>query len=102
MQITRNSLDTNPGPREWFTGAVYIDAVAAPTPPSRTAAALVHFTPGARTAWHTHPFGQTIFVTEGVGSASGAEARSRRSGPATACSSSPARTTGTAPPPTAS
>src|SRR5689334_16808947 len=67
MQITRSSLDTNPGPADWFTGNVYIDTVAAPTPPSRHAAALVHFTPGARTAWHTHPLGQTIFVTEGVG-----------------------------------
>jgi quercetin dioxygenase-like cupin family protein len=67
MQITRSSLDTNPGPAESFTGSVFIDAIAAPSPPSRTAAALVHFTPGAHTAWHTHPFGQTIFVTEGVG-----------------------------------
>ena len=67
MQITRNTLDTNRGPSDWFTGAVFVDTVAAPSPPSRTAAASVHFTPGARTAWHTHPFGQTIFVTEGVG-----------------------------------
>ncbi len=67
MQITRNSLDTSPGPAEYFTGAVYIDAIAAPSPPSRTAAASVHFTPGARTAWHIHPFGQTIYVLEGVG-----------------------------------
>jgi quercetin dioxygenase-like cupin family protein len=67
MQITRSSLDTNKGPADWFTGDVYIDTVAAPSPPARTAAALVHFTPGARTAWHTHPFGQTIYVLEGVG-----------------------------------
>ena len=67
MQITRNSLDTSPGPAEYFTGAVYIDPIAAPSPPARTAAARVHFTPGARTAWHTHPFGQTIYVLEGVG-----------------------------------
>jgi quercetin dioxygenase-like cupin family protein len=67
MQITRNSLDTNPGPSEWFTGTVYIDTVATPVATARAAAALVHFTPGSRTAWHTHPFGQTIFVTEGVG-----------------------------------
>ena len=67
MQITKNSLKTTPGPAEWFTGNVFIDAVAAPTGPSRLGAAMVHFTPGARTAWHTHPFGQTIFVTEGVG-----------------------------------
>lgn len=67
MQITRSSLDTAPGPAEWFTGAVYLDTIAVPAPPARTASAMVHFTPGARTAWHTHPFGQTIFVVEGVG-----------------------------------
>jgi quercetin dioxygenase-like cupin family protein len=67
MQITRNSLDTDPGPSDWFTGAVFIDPVTNPTPPSRLAAAMVHFTPGARTTWHTHPVGQTIYVTEGVG-----------------------------------
>ena len=67
MQLTRNSLETNAGSDDWFTGTVYIDAVAAPAEPSRLSAASVHFTPGARTAWHTHPLGQTIFVTEGVG-----------------------------------
>ncbi len=67
MQITRNSADTATGPRDWFTGTVYIDALAAPTAPSRLQAASVHFRPGARTAWHTHPFGQTICVTEGMG-----------------------------------
>jgi quercetin dioxygenase-like cupin family protein len=67
MQITRSSIDTNAGPSEWFTGRVYIDQVAAPSPPSRLSASIVHFTPGARTAWHTHPNGQTIYVTEGVG-----------------------------------
>src|SRR3954452_23340749 len=67
MQITRNSLDTSPGPADWFTGSVFVDTIASPAPPARTAAASVHFTPGARTAWHTHPFGQTIFVTEGIG-----------------------------------
>ena len=60
-------LDTRQGPADWFTGDVYIDTVASPVAASRLAAALVHFTPGARTAWHTHPLGQTIFVTEGVG-----------------------------------
>ncbi len=67
MQITRNSLDSTPGPSDWFTGTVYIDPVAAPSEPSRLSASSVHFTPGARTAWHTHPNGQTIFVTEGLG-----------------------------------
>src|SRR5215212_3624244 len=67
MQITRNSLETAPGPSEWFTGTVYVDTVATPTEPSRLGAASVHFAPGARTAWHTHPLGQTIYVTEGIG-----------------------------------
>ncbi len=67
MKITKNTLETTPGPRDWFTGAVYIDTVAAPSDGSRLNASSVHFTPGARTAWHTHPRGQTIYVTEGVG-----------------------------------
>ena len=75
MEITRNALDTTAGPSEWFTGTVYIDAVAAPSGASRVSASSVHFTPGARTAWHTHPNGQTIYVTEGIGLAQ------RRGGP---------------------
>jgi len=67
MEITRNTLDTTTGPREWFTGQVYVDTLAAPSDGSVIAASSVHFTPGARTAWHTHPKGQTIYVTEGVG-----------------------------------
>jgi quercetin dioxygenase-like cupin family protein len=75
MDITRNSIDTNAGPSEWFTGAVYIDTVTTPSGQSGLSASSVHFTPGARTAWHTHPKGQTIFVTEGIGLAQ------RRGGP---------------------
>ena len=67
MKITRSSTDTAKGPESWFTGDVYIDAVATPEPPSRVQANLVHFTPGARTHWHTHALGQSIYVTEGVG-----------------------------------
>jgi quercetin dioxygenase-like cupin family protein len=67
MQITRNAIETVAGPSEWFTGAVYVDTVAAPSGSSRLQESSVHFTPGARTAWHTHPNGQTIYVTEGVG-----------------------------------
>ena len=67
MEVTRDGLGTTIGPGDWFTGAVYIDAVAAPTPGSRLTASRVHFTPEARTAWHTHPNGQTIYVLEGVG-----------------------------------
>ena len=75
MEITRNSLTTNAGPSDWFTGSVFIDAIAAPSGQSRVSASSVHFTPGARTAWHTHPNGQTIYVLEGVGRAQ------RRGGP---------------------
>jgi quercetin dioxygenase-like cupin family protein len=67
MDITRSSLDTVKAPADWFTGDVYLDAVAAAPAPARVQANLVHFTPGARTAWHMHALGQTIFVTEGVG-----------------------------------
>jgi quercetin dioxygenase-like cupin family protein len=67
MEITRRGLATIKGPDDWFTGDVYIDSVAAAPAPGRVQANLVHFTPGARTAWHTHPLGQTIYVTEGIG-----------------------------------
>ena len=67
MQITRNSIETARGPSDWFTGTVYIDPVAAPSDDSRVSVSNVHFTPGARTAWHTNPNGQTIWVTEGLG-----------------------------------
>ena len=75
MQVTRNSLETGTGPSDWFTGVVYLDTVAVPAAGSRIAASSVHFTPGAHTAWHTHPHGQTIWVTEGIGLAQ------RRGGP---------------------
>ena len=67
MQITRNNLETSTGPSDWFTGSVYVDTVASPAGSSRVSASSVHFTPGARTAWHTHPNGQTIWVLDGVG-----------------------------------
>lgn len=67
MQITRSSIATVKGPADWFTGDVYVDAVAAAPSPARVSAALVHFMPGARTHWHRHPLSQTVFVTEGVG-----------------------------------
>ena len=67
MEITRNTLETGRGPSDWFTGDVYIDTITAPSDEWRIGAASVHFSPGARTAWHTHPRGQTIWVTEGVG-----------------------------------
>ena len=66
-QITRNGVETAPGSSDWFTGTVFIDTVAAPSNGSRLSASSVHFTPRSRTAWHTHPNGQTIYVTEGIG-----------------------------------
>jgi quercetin dioxygenase-like cupin family protein len=67
VQISRSGIETARGPADWFTGDVYIDTIAVPANSSRLAAAAVHFTPGARTAWHKHPHGQTIWVFEGVG-----------------------------------
>jgi hypothetical protein len=103
MQITRNSIDTAAGPSEWFTGTVYIDAVATPSSASRLNASSVHFTPGARTAWHTHPNGQTIWGHRGRRPRAAARRPDRGDPPrATASSSSRARITGTARRPRAS
>ena len=55
------------GPAEWFTGDVWIDAIARGEGPSRVRVNAVRFTPGARTAWHSHALGQTLYVTDGVG-----------------------------------
>ena len=55
------------GPSDWFTGAVRIDPLFQTPDPARAVGASVTFEPGARTAWHTHPLGQTLIVTAGVG-----------------------------------
>jgi quercetin dioxygenase-like cupin family protein len=60
MEITRTTRDSRRGPADWFTGEVWLDEIAGAAPPSRLAAFNVHFSPGARTAWHRHPFGQVI------------------------------------------
>ncbi len=58
MKITRGELATMPaGPSDWFDGNVYIDVVSTPSAQSKVMGGIVHFTPGARTAWHTHPKG---------------------------------------------
>jgi quercetin dioxygenase-like cupin family protein len=68
MEITRvGSQSSNKGPEDWFTGAVRIDPLFQPNDARRAAAASVTFEPGARTAWHTHPLGQTLIVTSGCG-----------------------------------
>jgi quercetin dioxygenase-like cupin family protein len=68
MEITRvGSQPSAKGPAEWFTGTVRIDALFQAKAPARAAGASVTFEPGARTAWHTHPLGQTLIVTAGCG-----------------------------------
>ena len=68
MDIHRNgSRPTQQGPADYFTGTVWIDPIVSAPAPARVAAALVPFTPGARTAWHTHPLGQTLHVVSGIG-----------------------------------
>jgi quercetin dioxygenase-like cupin family protein len=68
MDIKRNgSQPSAKGPADWFTGTVRIDPLFQAADPARAAGACVTFEPGARTAWHTHPLGQTLIVTSGVG-----------------------------------
>jgi quercetin dioxygenase-like cupin family protein len=68
MQIKRSGAQPSAkGPADWFTGTVRIDPLFQGTPPARAAGAAVTFEPGARTAWHTHPLGQTLIVTFGLG-----------------------------------
>ncbi len=68
MDIKRSgSQPSGKGPADWFTGAVRIDPLNSPPEPARVSMALVTFEPGARTAWHTHPLGQTLVVTAGCG-----------------------------------
>jgi quercetin dioxygenase-like cupin family protein len=70
MEITRaGSQPSGAGPSDWFTGNVRIDPLFQAAAPGRTHGANVTFEPGARTAWHTHPLGQTLIVTSGVGRA---------------------------------
>jgi quercetin dioxygenase-like cupin family protein len=68
MEIKRSgSQPSGKGPADWFTGTVRIDPLNNPPEPARVGMALVTFEPGARTAWHTHPLGQTLVVTSGCG-----------------------------------
>ena len=68
MDIKRNGTQpSGKGPEEYFTGAVRIDPLFRAPDPARVTGALVTFEPGARTAWHTHPLGQTLVVTSGSG-----------------------------------
>ena len=68
MEIKRvGSQPSTKGPADWFTGTVRIDPLFERAEPSRVGGASVTFEPGARTAWHTHPLGQTLIVTSGLG-----------------------------------
>ncbi len=68
MEIKRNGTRAvNKGPADYFSGDVKMEPLASPSAPARVRAALVSFEPGARTAWHTHPLGQTLIVTAGLG-----------------------------------
>ena len=68
IEIKRNgSQASTKGPADWFTGAVRIDPLFQARDPARAVGARVTFEPGARTAWHTHPLGQTLIVTDGLG-----------------------------------
>ena len=70
MDIQRSGAQpSGAGPAEYFTGSVRIDPLLAPPAPARVRGASVTFEPGARTAWHTHPLGQTLIVTAGCGRA---------------------------------
>jgi quercetin dioxygenase-like cupin family protein len=68
MNIIKNgSQPSNKGPADWFTGTVRIDSPFNGSEPARVGGAIVTFEPSARTAWHTHPLGQTLIVTAGCG-----------------------------------
>ena len=68
MNIQRSgSQPSGKGPQDYFSGTVRIDPLMNPPEPARVAGASVTFEPGARTAWHTHPLGQTLIVTSGLG-----------------------------------
>lgn len=68
MEIKRSgSQPINDGPADWFTGTVHVQMLFAAEEPGRVTGGKVTFEPGARTAWHSHPFGQTLVVTEGHG-----------------------------------
>ncbi|MEC9432156.1 MAG: cupin domain-containing protein [Pseudomonadota bacterium] len=68
MEIKRaGSAPSRAGPEDWFTGRVRLDPLFQAEPPGRVGGAAVTFEPGARTAWHTHPAGQTLIVTAGLG-----------------------------------
>jgi len=98
MEIRRvGTQPSSKGPAEWFTGAVRIDPLFQAPDPALVQGASVTFEPGARTAWHTHPLGQTLIVTAGCGWAQRWGAQLKKSGRVTWSGSRPARSTGMVP-----
>jgi quercetin dioxygenase-like cupin family protein len=96
MNIKRNgSQASGKGNTDWFTGTVRIDQPFQAEEPARVGGATVTFEPGARTAWHTHPLGQTLLVTAGLGWANAKMGLWRRLGLETWCGSRLGKSTGT-------
>ena len=97
MHITRSgSQPSGKGPDDWFSGMVRIDPLLSAPDPARVAGASVTFEPGARTAWHTHPLGQTLIVTFGSAGSSAMAGRLRRFAPAMRSGSPRVKNIGTA------
>ena len=97
MEIKRaGSQASTRGSSDYFTGTVRVDPLFQAPAPARVSGAAVTFEPGARTAWHTHPLGQTLVVTAGFGRSAGT-APLRKSGQATSSGSRQAKSTGTGP-----
>lgn len=67
MKFARSAGTSNQGPTDFFTSTVFVDTVRTPDDDSAIGCAHMRFTPGARTVWHTHPKGQTLYVTDGIG-----------------------------------
>jgi hypothetical protein len=88
MEIKRSGTQpSGKGPADYFTGAVRVDPLFEATDPARMRRAHVTFEPGARTAWHTHPLGQTLIVTSALAGCSARAAPSRKFAPVTSCGS---------------
>ena len=98
MKITRSgSQPSQKGPAEYFTGSVRVDSRFQGTSPARVGGGIVTFEPGARTAWHTHPLGQTLIVTSGLGWVQVEGGRRRKFVLVTSCGSLPQKNIGTVP-----
>lgn len=98
VQVSRAGTRTAAtAPAQNFTGAVKVEMLHSPAGAQRASAGSVSFAPGARTAWHSHPLGQALIVTAGVGRVQRWAALLRKSAPATWCASRLASSTGTAP-----